>query len=117
MSFRESYWSLSALADDFTPGDSRLFPQRNTQYFESFELPPADTISQTSLQGNGNGALASPYDPFVTASTPLSAAGAVGAVSANPYSHDAAAALTGAFFPGQTGFQQPVRMACQRDLI
>lgn len=50
----------------------------------------------------------SAFDPFVTASGPLSA-GAVGPVSANPYSHDTAAALGGAtFFTSQTGFQQPV---------
>lgn len=50
------------------------------------------------------------FDPFVT-STPLSAAGAVGSVSANPYSHDTAAAMGGAFFANQTGFQQPVSIA------
>lgn len=48
----------------------------------------------------------------MTAPTPLSSAG-VGAVSANPYSHDpvaaTAAALNGAaFFANQGGFQQPV---------
>ncbi|OQD78146.1 hypothetical protein PENDEC_c001G04119 [Penicillium decumbens] len=61
------------------------------------------------LQGNGNGAIAATggFDPFVT-STPLSAA-AVGPVAANPYSHDTAAAMGGAFFASQTGFQQPVQ--------
>ncbi|KAJ5578429.1 PAN2-PAN3 deadenylation complex subunit PAN3 [Penicillium hispanicum] len=63
------------------------------------------------LQGNGNGAIAASaaFDPFVTATTPLSGP-AVGAISANPYSHDTAAALGGAaFFANQTGFQQPVQ--------
>lgn len=65
----------------------------------------------SSIQGNGNGTMtpSSAFDPFVTASGPLSA-GAVGPVSANPYSHDTAAALGGAtFFTSQTGFQQPVQ--------
>ena len=48
----------------------------------------------------------------MTPPTPLSSAG-VGAVPANPYSHDpvaaTAAALNGAaFFANQSGFQQPV---------
>ena len=69
---------------------------------------------QASLQGNGNGGVASssPFDPFVTAPNPLSAASAVGSVQAGAFPHDtaaAAAALGGAaFFAGQTGFQQPV---------
>lgn len=68
---------------------------------------------QASLQGNSNGGVpsTSPFDPFVTASNPLSAASAVGPVQANPFAHDtaaAAAALGGAFFAGQSGFQQPV---------
>ncbi|CAG7957012.1 unnamed protein product [Penicillium olsonii] len=63
-----------------------------------------------SLQGNGNGGIASPtaFDPFVTTPTPMTP-GAVGSVSANPYSHDATAAMGGAFFANQTGFQQPVQ--------
>ncbi|GAD98252.1 PAB-dependent poly(A)-specific ribonuclease subunit PAN3 [Paecilomyces variotii No. 5] len=63
------------------------------------------------LQGNGNGVLASAaaYDPFVTATTPLTAAGAVGPVQANPYAHDAAALSGAAFFAGQSGFQQPLQ--------
>ncbi|KAJ5682615.1 PAB-dependent poly(A)-specific ribonuclease subunit 3 [Penicillium macrosclerotiorum] len=63
-----------------------------------------------SLQGNGNGAIAASgaFDPFVSASTPLSAAGGVGPVS-NPYSHDPAALAGGAYFANQTGFQQPVQ--------
>jgi hypothetical protein len=72
--------------------------------------------SQVPLQGNGNGVLspAASYDPFVTGPAPL-AGGTPGVTShpvqANPYSHDpATAALGGAtFFPGQAGFQQPVR--------
>lgn len=71
----------------------------------------ANPTSQASLQGNGNGSLASTgtFDPFVTATAPLSAAAAVGAVQANPYSPETTAALGGAaFFAGQTGFQQPV---------
>lgn len=66
---------------------------------------------QASLQGNGNGGIATSnaFDPFVTTSTPLSAAGAVGPVSANPYAHDTAAAMGAAtYFASQTGFQQPV---------
>ncbi|KAJ5975981.1 PAB-dependent poly(A)-specific ribonuclease subunit 3 [Penicillium waksmanii] len=65
----------------------------------------------SSIQGNGNGAItpSGAFDPFVTASGALSA-GAVGPVSTNPYSHDAAATLGGAtFFTNQTGFQQPVQ--------
>lgn len=71
--------------------------------------PPADMSPQGSLQGNGNGGIASPtaFDPFVTTPTPMTP-GAVGSVSANPYSHDATAAMGGAFFANQTGFQQPV---------
>lgn len=97
---------LNALADDFTPSTLPDITLPDV----SLETLPADLSSQASLQGNGNGALASAaYDPFVTASTPLGA-GAVGAVPTNPYSHDAtAAALGSAFFPGQAGFQQPVR--------
>lgn len=70
---------------------------------------------QVSLQGNGNGALhpAASYDSFVSTSSSLTGGTggvAAHAVQANPYSHDAAAATMGgaAFFPGQTGFQQPV---------
>ncbi|OJJ35007.1 hypothetical protein ASPWEDRAFT_739838 [Aspergillus wentii DTO 134E9] len=71
-----------------------------------------DASHLASLQGNGNGiAATSAFDPFVTASTPLSAAAAVSSVQANPYSHDStAAALSGAtFFASQSGFQQPVQ--------
>ena len=100
--------SLSALADDFDPVVER---GRNKHRSSSVSFEPTDSFFQAPLQGNGNGAIAasSAFDPFVTASAPLAAAGAVGPVSANPYSHDpAAAALGGAFFANQTGFQQPV---------
>lgn len=71
--------------------------------------PNANPIYQASLQGNGNGGLASAgaFDPFVATTSPLPAA--VGQVQANPYSHDTTAALGGAaFFAGHSGFQQPV---------
>ncbi|KAJ9300554.1 hypothetical protein DTO271G3_1718 [Paecilomyces variotii] len=70
-----------------------------------------DATQVASLQGNGNGVLASAaaYDPFVTATAPLTAAGAVGPVQANPYAHDAAALSGAAFFAGQSGFQQPLQ--------
>ncbi|CAG8019312.1 unnamed protein product [Penicillium salamii] len=70
----------------------------------------ADMLQQGPLQGNGNGGITSPsaFDPFVTTPTPMTP-GAVGPVSANPYSHDATAAMGGAFFANQTGFQQPVQ--------
>ncbi|KAF7125678.1 hypothetical protein CNMCM5793_001971 [Aspergillus hiratsukae] len=70
-----------------------------------------DPLGLAGLQGNGNGPITSTsaFDPFVTTSTPLSAGGAVGPVQPNPYSHDTAAALGGAFFPGASGFQQPVQ--------
>ena len=97
--------SLSALADDFDP----ISEQRTSKYrSSSLGLCPANSDCQGSFQGNGNGAIAATggFDPFVT-STPMSAA-AVGPVAANPYSHDTAAAMGGAFFASQTGFQQPV---------
>jgi hypothetical protein len=97
--------SLSALADDFDPLERNLDPHSLRR---CSDLTPFS--SQSSIQGNGNGTItpSSAFDPFVTASGALSA-GAVGPVSANPYSHDAAATLGGAtFFTNQTGFQQPV---------
>lgn len=105
---RRSTRSLSALANDFDPD---LVSERSPgkQRSSSLGLRPADLSEQGPLQGNGNGITNSgAYDPFVTASTPLSAAGAVGPVSANPYSHDPAALAGGAFFANQGGFQQPV---------
>lgn len=57
-----------------------------------------------------------PYDPFVTPQSSLAGSSAVAshAVQANPYSHDAAAAVAAsiggaAFFSGPTGFQQPLQ--------
>jgi len=97
------------LANDFDPD---LVSERSPgkQRSSSLGLRPADLSEQGPLQGNGNGITNSgAYDPFVTASTPLSAAGAVGPVSANPYSHDPAALAGGAFFANQGGFQQPVQ--------
>ncbi|KAF3398067.1 PAB-dependent poly [Penicillium rolfsii] len=84
---------------DWTVADVQEFVP---QGFEGAHVGP--------LQGNGNGlANAGAFDPFVSASTPLSA-GAVGPVSGNPYSHDPTAALAGgAFFANQGGFQQPVQ--------
>lgn len=65
------------------------------------------------LQGNGNAGVASGsgFDPFVTTPNPLAAAGTVGPVQANPFSHDTAATALGgaAFYANQTGFQQPVQ--------
>ena len=94
-----------------------ISPTESAQEFEfkrrtaSDCLLDANSTFQASLQGNGNGSLASTgtFDPFVTATAPLSAAAAVSAVQANPYAPEATAALGGAaFFAGQTGFQQPV---------
>lgn len=76
----------------------------------------ANSLHKAPLQATGNGGLATSgaFDPFVPAPSPLTTAG-VGAVPANPYSHDSAAvaataaALNGAaFFANQSGFQQPV---------
>ncbi|KAJ5274665.1 Zinc finger CCCH-type [Penicillium chrysogenum] len=65
---------------------------------------------QAPLQGNGNGGITpgGAFDPFVTTPTPMTP-GAVGPVSANPYSHDPTGAMGGAFFASQTGFQQPIQ--------
>lgn len=107
---KRSSRSLNALAHDFQPTtETERFHRRSL----SHGLHPADPNYQAALQGNGNGSIAASgaYDPFV-ASNPLSAAGAVGSVPANPYSHDTAAALGGAaFFGNQTGFQQPVSLS------
>lgn len=94
------------MADDFDPIRKRSHDKHRSS---SLGLCPTNPSDQGPLQGNGNGITTSgAFDPFVTASTPLSAAGAVGAVSANPYSHDPAALAGGAFFANQGGFQQPV---------
>lgn len=129
-------WSLNACAADFKPrpslpSGSPSIHRTKSLYFEPdrpvWSNPLARELGfkrrfssdcffgtnstfQTPLQGSGNGTLATTgaFDPFVTATAPLSAA-AVSAVQANPYSPDTTAALSGAaFFAGQTGFQQPV---------
>lgn len=74
-------------------------------------FPGTNSARQASLQGGSSSNLATTgaFDPFVTTTSPLSAAAAVAPVQANPYSQDTAAALGGtAFFAGQSGFQQPV---------
>lgn len=102
-----------------TPTEGRPIPSvesswpgaRRRKRRSGVRFPIANRSFQAALQGNGNGPITStsPFDPFVTTPTPLSAGGAVGPVQPNPYSHDAAAALGGAaFFPGAAGFQQPV---------
>lgn len=110
---------LSAMAEEFDPGCSET-PQYFTSHLPRHYVPPlfsaaalrnrANTRTQTPLQGNGNGGIAptGAFDPFVTTPTPMTP-GAVGPVSANPYSHDPTGAMGGAFFASQTGFQQPVR--------
>lgn len=74
------------------------------------EFVPQGFEHVTPLQGNGNGGIAptGAFDPFVTTPTPMTP-GAVGPVSANPYSHDPTGAMGGAFFASQTGFQQPIQ--------
>ncbi|KOC11949.1 PAB-dependent poly(A)-specific ribonuclease subunit PAN3 [Aspergillus flavus AF70] len=91
-----------------------MTPDWSVAEVQEFVPQGFDTAHMASLQGNSNGGVpsTSPFDPFVTASNPLSAASAVGPVQANPFAHDtaaAAAALGGAFFAGQSGFQQPVQ--------
>ncbi|KAE8342072.1 PAB-dependent poly(A)-specific ribonuclease subunit pan3 [Aspergillus arachidicola] len=91
-----------------------MTPDWSVAEVQEFVPQGFDTTHMASLQGNSNGGVpsTSPFDPFVTASNPLSAASAVGPVQANPFAHDtaaAAAALGGAFFAGQSGFQQPVQ--------
>ncbi|KAJ5490955.1 PAN2-PAN3 deadenylation complex subunit PAN3 [Penicillium diatomitis] len=77
----------------------------------SLDMDQANSSTQGTIQGNGNGIHTSAtFDPFVTTSTPLSATGGVGSVSANPYTHDPTGALAGgAFFANAGGFQQPVQ--------
>ncbi|PLB48344.1 PAB-dependent poly(A)-specific ribonuclease subunit pan3 [Aspergillus steynii IBT 23096] len=92
-----------------------LTPDWSVAEAQEFIPQTFDTSHMASLQGNGNGGVpsSSPFDPFVTAPNPLSAASAVGSVQAGAFSHEtaaAAAALGGAaFFTGQSGFQQPVQ--------
>lgn len=117
---------LNVFADNFDPSSclSRTVPcpvsdesmsSHKSRKCTSIHSSNANT-PQAPLQATGTNGLASPatFDPFVTAPTPLSAAG-VGTVPANPYSPDSAAvaataaALNGAaFFANQSGFQQPV---------
>ncbi|QQK41908.1 Zinc finger, CCCH-type [Penicillium digitatum] len=74
------------------------------------EFVPQGFEHVTPLQGNGNGGITptGAFDPFVTTPTPMTP-GAVGPVSANPYSHDPTGTMGGAFFANQTGFQQPIQ--------
>ncbi|KKK21253.1 hypothetical protein P175DRAFT_0499579 [Aspergillus ochraceoroseus IBT 24754] len=89
-----------AMAPDWSVADVQEFVP---QGFDSSHMSP--------LHGNGNPSVASTsaYDPFVTTPNPLAAAGAVGPVQANPFTHDTAAALGGAYYANQSGFQQPVQ--------
>ncbi|KAK9852001.1 hypothetical protein MYU51_008955 [Penicillium brevicompactum] len=104
------------MPDDAEPPISTLasLPLPRINAVGVVEYPPRAPLAyvhqQGPLQGNGNGGIASPtaFDPFVTTPTPMTP-GAVGPVSANPYSHDPTAAMGGAFFANQTGFQQPVQ--------
>jgi PAB-dependent poly(A)-specific ribonuclease subunit 3 len=107
-------------AGHYTPTEGRPIPSvesswpgaRRRKRRSGVRFSIANRPFQAALQGNGNGPIpsTSPFDPFVTTSTPLSAGGAVGPVQPNPYSHDTAAALgAAAFFPGAAGFQQPVQ--------
>ncbi|KAJ5162664.1 Zinc finger CCCH-type [Penicillium coprophilum] len=98
--------NLSALAEDFDPLPDRAQPQ----YYSSRPSPGANFVIQTPIQGNGNGGVTptGAFDPFVTTPTPMTP-GAVGPVSANPYSHDPTGAMGGAYFANQTGFQQPIQ--------
>jgi hypothetical protein len=108
---------------DHSPGTLYTFSPFY-QFSQKFYYDPSRHTSsnagfQASLQGNGNGGVpsTSPFDPFVTASNPLSAASAVGPVQANPFAHDTATALGGAtFFTGQSGFQQPVSLDAEYDM-
>ncbi|KAJ5961266.1 uncharacterized protein N7479_008416 [Penicillium vulpinum] len=74
------------------------------------EFVPQSFEHVAPLQGNGNGGITptGTFDPFVTTPTPMTP-GAVGPVSANPYSHDPTGGMGGAFFANQTGFQQPIQ--------
>ena len=111
--------------DDSPPGFfSRHLPRQPRQprywpkHFFSDSRNRANPPVQAPLQGNGNGGITpgGAFDPFVTTPTPMTP-GAVGPVSANPYSHDPTGAMGGAFFASQTGFQQPVRFGDQRILL
>ncbi|BDD57380.1 PAB-dependent poly(A)-specific ribonuclease subunit 3 [Monascus purpureus] len=122
--------SLNALADNFDPSSSSHHAKLSSSLLGENELSPIPSwhssrrhsprtrhannnlTLQASLQANGGAGLASttPFDPFAAVSAPLSAATAVCPVSANPYSHDAAAGLGGAtFFASHGGFQPPAQ--------
>ncbi|KAB8237275.1 PAN-complex poly(A)-binding subunit PAN3 [Aspergillus alliaceus] len=109
--------TITSRSNSSTPSGraETMTPDWSVAEVQEFVPQGFDTTHMASLQGNGNGGVpsTSPFDPFVTASNPLSAASAVGPVQANPFAHDtaaAAAALSGAaFFAGQSGFQQPVQ--------
>jgi hypothetical protein len=106
--YNRSSRSLNALSDGWDPVPvSEWIKYKYCSSDMNFYL--TETSLQSPLQGNGNGSItaASAFDPFVTAS-PLSATGGVGAVSTNPYAHDATALGGATFFASQTGFQQPV---------
>ncbi|KAJ5430698.1 Zinc finger CCCH-type [Penicillium cf. griseofulvum] len=96
---------LSALAEDFDP-----LPEHSRLPYLTSRMSLGADVPQTPLQGNGNGGITptGAFDPFVTTPTPMTP-GAVGPVSANPYSHDPTGAMGGAFFANQTGFQQPIQ--------
>ena len=105
------------MASEFDPESSdspRYFTSHlprpeSPRWFNSIMNNHANFPIQTPLQGNGNGGITptGAFDPFVTTPTAMTP-GAVGPVSANPYSHDHTGAMGGAFFANQTGFQQPV---------
>lgn len=120
---------LNVFADNFDPSSclscisslnscpvsDESISSHNSKKCTSIRSSNANT-PQAPLQATGTNGLASPaaFDPFVTAPTPLSAAG-VGTVPANPYSPDSAAVAataaalnSAAFFANQSGFQQPV---------
>ncbi|KAE8151961.1 PAB-dependent poly(A)-specific ribonuclease subunit pan3 [Aspergillus avenaceus] len=88
-----------------------MTPDWSVAEVQEFVPQGFEATHMASLQGNGNGGVppTSPFDPFVTASNPLSAASAVGSVQANPFTHDTAALGGATFFTGQSGFQQPVQ--------
>ncbi|BAE64891.1 unnamed protein product [Aspergillus oryzae RIB40] len=96
---------LNVDSPSFTP--SLLSSNGSSPTTASVTAKKAATISPKAAN-------AAPFQPrnITSPSNPLSAASAVGPVQANPFAHDtaaAAAALGGAFFAGQSGFQQPVQ--------
>ncbi|PWY64038.1 PAB-dependent poly(A)-specific ribonuclease subunit pan3 [Aspergillus heteromorphus CBS 117.55] len=105
--------SISSRSNSSTPTTrpGTMTPDWSVAEVQEFVPQGFDTSHMASLQGNGSAGVpsTSAFDPFVTAPNPLSAASAVGPVQANPFSHDTAAALNGAFFANQSGFQQPVQ--------